>query len=81
MFLWNAAIRLMQVRSVLWALVLYVAYMNHGYISNQEGPSTQYLWPFVPNNNMSMVFETRVLKYGVLGPSGQYRSYEPSAGP
>ena len=35
-----------------------------------EGPSAQYFRTLVPNTIQGMVFGTRVLKHGVLGPSG-----------
>ena len=38
---------------------------------NLECPSTQYLRTLVPNTTKGMVVETRVLKYWVLGPSGE----------
>ena len=39
-----------------------------------EGPSTQYLRSMVPKTIPLMVFGTRVLNYGVLGPSGHILS-------
>ena len=36
-----------------------------------KGPNTQYLRTLVPNTTKSMAFGTRVLKYWVLGPSGE----------
>ena len=41
--------------------------------ANPKGPSTQSVRTLVPKTIKSLVFETRTLKYWVLGPSGQGR--------
>ena len=41
--------------------------------NNPEGPSTQYLRSLVPKTIYPLTLRTRVLKYWVLGPSGQPR--------
>ena len=44
-----------------------------------EGPSTQHIRTLVPKTVKGMVFGTRVLEYWVLGPSGSFLNFQPSA--
>ena len=46
------------------------------YVSNREGPSTQYLSFLAPNTIKGMVVGTRIFKSWVLGSSGQVYASE-----